>query len=399
MKKVFVINAAVCDARKVQEETLAGYDEIRINSAMILVSPESQALLSKYPVSMNTSSVLKLEGDVSVVPVNGMHTLQPGDAIPQGKRYLMVNGRMEVTPGCEELLKSYVGFMVNGVVNCPKSLAGYFASAQINGKLETYPDGCIRLKNTTVLDKTFPLRAREGARYYAAGRVVALSGDVDFDALAAKGVSFITKKLMVAESLCGKAVPLFDEETEIIVLPDGCAYVNDDALLDRNLLDRYGDKLYINGDLRINSESKDVLDKVSFLKVNGDLRATREMAAACAGLKAEYGKLKIVADKVISEREELTVDKAMLEAVKSLSLAECGRVIFEQDVPADLIREKLVSLEECGTVICTKEQRSAIELVAVEVGHICEPGQEPQEAEEEKEDEEVRKVNAATYIL
>ena len=37
----------------------------------------------------------------------------------------------------------------------------------LNGKLETYPDGAVLLKGTAVLDRTFRLRAREGALYHA----------------------------------------------------------------------------------------------------------------------------------------------------------------------------------------------------------------------------------------
>lgn len=400
MKKVFKINAEICDARKVQEETLAAYDEIRINSVIVLVSPAAQALLNKYPVSMNASAVLETEEDVQLSMVNGRHVMEPGGALPEGKSYLMVNGMLDVAPGCEELLKRYVGITVNGVVTCPKSLAGCFAKAQINGKLETYPDGCIRLRGTTVLDRTFRLRAKEGAKYYAASRVVALDGDIGFDDLAAKGVTFVTPKLLVWESLCEKAVRLFDAETDILVLPDGCALVNDDAVLNENLLRRYGDKLYINGDLTVNEESRSVLNSVAFLKVNGDLRVTKAMADAAAGLKAEYDEWKIVADRVIEDRGKITVDKALLEQAGTLGIEDCGRVTIDPDVSPELIREKLLKIKDCGSVFCTAEQRAVIEQASQKVGRILEPGQETKKEEpEEKEGEEVRKVNADTYVL
>lgn len=398
MKKVFKINTSLCDARKVQEETLAAYDEIRINCAAVLVSPETRALLTKYPVSMNTANVLEIEGDVALTTFNGKHVLEPGTVAPEGKIYLLVNGMLDVAPGCEELLKSYVGITVNGMVTCPKSMAGLFSAAQINGKLETYPDGCIRLKNTAVLDRTFHLRAKEGGRYYAAKRITALAGDIDFDALAARGVSFVTPELLVWESLCEKAVPLFDVETDITVLPDGCAYVDDDAVLDENLLRRYGDKLYIDGDLTVNAESEKVLDAFTFLKVNGDLKATKAMAQAAAGLKAEYDDLEIVADRVLSDRGRVTVDKAMLEQGETLQIMDCGKVFMAADVPAELIREKLLKIVDCGTVTCTKEQRAVVELIVEDVGDIREPGQE-EEKDGEREDEEVRRVNSASYIL
>lgn len=398
MKKVFKINASVCDARKVKEETLAAYDEIRINSAIVLVSPETRALLDKYQVSMNTAGVLETEEEVKLATFNGQHVLEPGSAIPEEKRYLLINGMLDVAPGCEELLKSYVGITVNGMVTCPKSMASLLSMAQINGKIETYPDGCIRLKKTALLDKTFPLRAREGAQYYASGRVVAMDKGIDFDALAAKGVTFVTPRLMVAESLCAKAAPLFDAETEIEVLPDDCAYVDDDAVLDEKLLRRYGEKLYINGDLTVNAESEKVLNAFTFLKVKGDLLATKAMAQAAAGLKAEYDDLEIVADRVLSDRGQVTVDKAMLEQGETLQIVDCGKVFMAADVPAELIREKLLKIVDCGTVTCTKEQRSAVEMIVEDVGDIREPGQE-EETGGAQEDEEVRRVNSASYIL
>ena len=132
------------------------------------------------------------------------------------------------------------------------------AGLMMNGVIESYPDGCIRLKRTAVLDRTFRLRAREGALYYAAGRIAALDPALDFAALAAKNVRFSTPSLLVAESLAEAAVPLFDQETEITVLPDGCALVKDDADLDEELADRCGGKLYLLGSLYV-AEGKGAL--------------------------------------------------------------------------------------------------------------------------------------------
>ena len=47
MKKNKMINAASCDARAVTEESLAGYENITINAAILIVNERSKELLNK----------------------------------------------------------------------------------------------------------------------------------------------------------------------------------------------------------------------------------------------------------------------------------------------------------------------------------------------------------------
>ena len=58
---------------------------------------------------------------------------------------------------------------------------------------------------------------------------------------------------------------------------------------------------------------------------------------------------------------------ALEQAEDGLSVNGCVNVSFDPDVPAGLIRERLVSLTDCVTVTCTPEQRAAIEPVAKDV--------------------------------
>ena len=253
--KTLTINTILCDARQVRESTLAAYDKIAINASVLLTDQDSQELLHKYPVELNVTDTLDIPGDVQVSQINGREELGPGVPAPSRPTYLIVNGVLDIAPGAGPALERYVGIQVNGKVLCPESLSGLLASAQVNGQIETYPDDCVRLKSTVVLDRTFLLRTRKNTRYFAGRRVVALAGDIDFQKLAEKNVRFVTRELLVAESLAEAAVPLFGERTEITILPDGCAYVGDDAKLDGALIRRYGGKLYINGDLTVNEES------------------------------------------------------------------------------------------------------------------------------------------------
>ena len=56
------------------------------------------------------------------------------------------------------------------------------------------------------------------------------------------------------------------------MVPEGCAFVNDDLKLDGAALRKYGPKLYINGDLTLDANSKDVLGQVEFLRVSGSVK-------------------------------------------------------------------------------------------------------------------------------
>lgn len=401
MKRILKVNTSLCDARGVREEVLTAYDEVKLNCSLLVVSAAAKVLMQKCGVKVNTATTLETEENVVLATVNGVSTLRAGDQASTVRRFLVVNGVLEVEPGAEEQIKSLAGLVVNGVVTCPESMAGLFSGATLNGKLNTYPDGCIRLKSTVVLDKTFALRARQGGFYYAAGRVVALDCGTDFTALAEKGVTFQTRELLVCEALAEQAVPLFDEQTEITILPDGCAYVDDDAELNASLLRRYGNKLYVNGDLTVSESARGLLEQVAFLKVNGDVNVTRSMQDAVAGMKWDYKELTVTADVVLKERDSVTVDCALLERAGSLDIESCEEVLFAEEVPADWIGEKLLHIRCCEDVVCSKAQRAAVELIVQGVDQIWENAEYEgrDSATEDTTDTAVTTINAATYTF
>lgn len=385
--KVYLVNANVCDATGVQEETLQAYDATIVNAATLVTNDRARVLLSKYPVTLNVASQLNTPSDanVEVVTVNGRSQIGPGSPAPLKPTLLIVNGTLEIAPGAEEVLKGYCGFSINGKVVCPESITGLLSSASINGKVESYPDGCILLKNTAVLDRTFALRARQDARYYAGRRIVALTPDIDFENLAAKNVSFITRELLVAESLAETAMPFFDDRADVTVLPDGCAFVDGDTALDEALVRRYGKKLYINGNLTVNTASAPWLEQVEYLYINGEARVTRTQLDAFGRIDAAYEKLRIAAGTVLSDRPNVKVGRAMLEqAAEGLQLIDCVNVKFDRDVPPELLRERLVALDDCVNVFCTEEQRPAVELAANDVVCINSGDAEDAAGEEKK---------------
>lgn len=202
----------------------------------------------------------------------------------------------------------------------------------------------------------------------------------------------------MAEALAERAVPLFDEKTDIEVLPDGCAYVDDDSLLDDTLLRRYGGKLYVDGDLTVSGDSAGALDQVSYLRVNGTLLVSRGMKDRVLGLDAVYDSLCVVGGTLLKDRPTVEVSAAMLEAGSDgVSVMDCAEVVFAGDITPALLKEKLVSLTGCACVNCTEQQRPVIEAIAQDVAHISCGGEE--EESEEARDEDTVSISAVSYTL
>lgn len=64
MVKKLKINCGTLDTRNLVEETLAAYESVAVNCGTLIVTPESQALLSRYGVAANCGDTLSLPKDV-----------------------------------------------------------------------------------------------------------------------------------------------------------------------------------------------------------------------------------------------------------------------------------------------------------------------------------------------
>lgn len=398
-KKNLRINCAVCNVRGITEDVLSAYEKIRINCAQLITSPAAQLLMNKHAVRVNTAIATNIEDEVRVSVVNGSMELAPGQSLPAGKTILVVNGSLEIAPGSEEVLNSYVHITVNGCVSCPKSMVSLLSMISINGSTDAYPDGCIRLKDTAVLDRTFCLRAKQNALYYASSRVVAVDPDIDFAALAAKNVRFETEELIVCESQAEAAVALVDERAEITIVPDGCAYVEDSLTLDEGDVKRCGGKMYVDGSVTITRENASCLNQIEFLQAEQSVRTVRSLRDRVLALNAKFKDLEICAGESYCGKKRLTVAAGMLEqAEDGVEIRDCLHVVFQEDVSPELIRAKLVGLADCVYVVCTEAQQAVLEQIAEDVAHIG-PDADKEDLSEDDGDSGVVRINCAFYTF
>lgn len=90
MKKNLNVTAAVLDLRNVSEDTLASYEHIKLQAALMLTTPRVEALLAKYPVEMEVANSLPGGEDTVVSMVNGKANLTAAQK-PEKDTILMVS--------------------------------------------------------------------------------------------------------------------------------------------------------------------------------------------------------------------------------------------------------------------------------------------------------------------
>jgi hypothetical protein len=361
--------------RSVSEETLKSYEQIVVNAATVIVTPEKKELINRYNVTMNAADVIEVPAgeNVRVISQNGSYELTADRAPQDGETVILfINGVLNIDADAAEAAQKYYQINVNGAVTMPKSISGRLNNLNVNGSVSTYPDGAIRLNRNAEIDKTFPLRAKENALYWAFRRLIFTDLALDTEKLRNRNVRFAAKTALIAESLAEAVVPMLSEDTDILIVPDGTAFVNSDAKMNRRFLKKYGTKAYINGDLTVEDDAAEILPEIEYLYVNGDVKLPETLADAFEDIDAHYDELVIQkkTGKIIEDHVRVTVDKALLEKyADGILVTDCAMVHIAKDVPSELILERL-TIADCAQVFCTEEQEAAVGAVSKDVASI-----------------------------
>jgi hypothetical protein len=372
-EKTMTIYCEICDTRRIQEKAYQGYDKIILNAEVVIVNGQSKAVLEKLNINCNAEEFIEVDNDngsdIPLVSINGVYSI--GSAVPAEEHIiLMINGSLMINPGAEEALKHYKAILVNGSVLCPDSMSAHLSRMSINGSTAIYPDGYILLPNNFVIDKYFPLRAANNGKYFVPNAVKLLDKTVNTAQLAEKNIQFKTKKLLVPEEKIEEVAPLFEESTEFIVIPCGFTAVDGNAKLDGELIKKYGNKIFVYGNLDAKGDISDITSQIDSLKITGRVALTKKSAVEFNKINAEYKKADIVKEVILRNKAvvRLNNDSISLSA-EGISLINCGVVTIESDViPQSIIR--LVDMKNIGTVVCSQEQVTAVEMIGINIGRI-----------------------------
>lgn len=373
-QKNYLLNCDVCDTRKMKEEDYSGYEKMMINTDLVIVSPSSKSILNRLPLTLNHDCTMEFEDDaeIKVQAINGSYEITGTTAVHE-HTLLSVNGDLTIYPGTEESLQKYERIHVNGSVTCPKSLEGCLTKLSANGSVSVYPDDCVILDDTFIMDKYFPLRAREGRKYYVKDMVIVQDKSADMEKLVQKNVQFITHQLIVPEEMAEACVELFDEKAEFTVTPAGMTLHYGDAVLNEQLVEKDGDCIYVYGNLTIpdNANLRALSDSITKLTVKGNVTLKKNQAEDFKKLNAEYSELTFKWEgRIIENKVSVKIDKTLLESspdkvlVRSTAAAKIA-----PDITPELILDRLV-IENCAKVSCSEEQESAVAAVSQNIAAI-----------------------------
>lgn len=405
MAKKLKINCALCDARNLTPEALEGYDGVIINAANILTNAASRAVLIKANVKLNCANVIDVaEEDVKIVEANGSYEIT-GTLAPQERLALMVNGKLQIAPGTQEILKQYVSIIVNGTVFYPESLGSYLGMMTVNGNVAVYPDGAILLKRSAVIDRTFSLRAKNSL-YWAEKRLVMVDPNLEARLLKEKGARFSSKEAIVSESKVESLAELIDDRTDITIVPDGTAVITDDVTLDAAVVRRYGKRLYVLGDLKVEDGAEDAIAQLEYLTVKGDVTVVKPLYERLMAVANEIsGDVSVRKGRYLEDRDSVLISSWLLESeADGVSVCDCETVVLEPELTRDLIVSKL-AISDCERVICSQEQMSAVCLVCNEVEEITtgknDDAEKNNDAEktEDSEQSDQRTFNVAKFVF
>lgn len=367
--KIF-INCDICEARKIVEENYSDYENIMLNADFMLVDERSKAVLSRLPITSNVDEILECaaEEEVNVQSVNGKFTIS-GTTQVEDNTILAVNGKLEILPNTQEVLKKYKKITINGAVLYPQSMMPYLTRMTMNGAAEVYPDDCIRLDKEFVIDKYFPMRAKQNGRYYAKRRIMLTDPEVNAAMLADKNVSFLTEEVIVSEEKAMECAQLFDESVKFVVVPAGEGLIPEDLTLDDAAISKYGTRIFVAGDLTLNSNSRNALSKLEKITVLGTVYLTRKLLEDFQKLQTEYQELVLVKEVRICNKPSITIDRAMLErAPEGIEIANCARVRLDEAITPEIIEERL-AIKNCAFVQCTPKQLTAVERIGENVAY------------------------------
>lgn len=370
MGKKLIVNSDVCDARKVTEQTLQDYDNIIINSDLLLVDDRSRALLTGSPMIFNGDRMLEVEGEVQVNTVNGSSRIAASD-VPAGcRQFLVVNGSLTIDPGTEKILDNYVGIRVNGSVTYPESLSGYMSRATVNGSAICYPDNAVILKSSTAIDRVFALRATN-CLYWTRGRLLMVDPQLDPAVLAAKGARFQAKSVIVTESKVEDLINLIDEQAEILIVPDGVKVIADDLHLNEANVKHYGPRLYVLGDVKILEEDRAALERVEYLNIRGDVRVDESLRDLLLEKAEEVtGEIKCPKGRVIRGQISAKISQWLLDREpRGICIENCVSIKLDPEIPNDQILDRL-TIRNAAAVTCSEEQESAVTAICENVAAI-----------------------------
>ena len=362
-KRNLMINCDVCDARNAKEEYLSGYEQIMINTDLLLVSTESRGVLERLPAICNTDNTLEVDDNVNLIFQNGSTEINSKSAFPADTG-LAVNGDLLIhSDTSRQTLETLRAVNVTGSLLCPASLLTCIKDLYVTGEIKTYPDDCVVLPPVFTPDEYFHLRAKEGQKYYAEQEIRLIAPGIDLGTLRDKKVQFISPRFFVPAEKAADALELFNETASMEVIPQGYVFVDTGKELSESLLKKYGNRLFFRGDLTLIEGSIPLLSRLEKLYVSGTILVPENLAEDFYQFDVECSAVKVVKEekrRILENSPRIVLNKDILTASpQGVLVRNCAVLTIEENItPQDILDH--VEIVNCSRVDCTENQKAAV---------------------------------------
>ena len=362
-KKNLMINCDVCDARNAKEEYLSGYEQIMINTDLLLVSAESRGVLERLPAICNTDNTLEVDDDANLIFQNRSTEINSKSVFP-ADTVLAVNGDLLIhSDTSRQTLETLRAVNVTGSLLCPASLLTCIKDLYVTGEIKSYPDDCVVLPPVFTPDEYFHLRAKEGQKYYAEQEIRLIAPGIDLGTLRDKKVQFISPRFFVPAEKAADALELFNETASMEVIPQGYVFVDTGKELSESLLKKYGNRLFFRGDLTLTVGSIPLLSRLEKLYVSGTILVPENLAEDFYQFDVECSSVKVVKEekrRILENSPRIVLNKDILTASpQGVLVRNCAVLTIEENItPQDILDH--VEIVNCARVDCAENQKAAV---------------------------------------
>ena len=362
-KRNLMINCDVCDARNAKEEYLSGYEQIMINTDLLLVSAESRGVLERLPAICNTDNTLEVDDDANLIFQNRSTEINSKSVFP-ADTVLAVNGDLLIhSDTSRQTLETLRAVNVTGSLLCPASLLTCIKDLYVTGEIKTYPDDCVVLPPVFTPDEYFHLRAKEGQKYYAEQEIRLIAPCIDLGTLRDKKVQFISPRFFVPAEKAADALELFNETASMEVIPQGYVFVDTGKELSESLLKKYGNRLFFRGDLTLTEGSIPLLSRLEKLYVSGTILVPENLAEDFYQFDVECSSVKVVKEekrRILENSPRIVLNKDILTASpQGVLVRNCAVLTIEENItPQDILDH--VEIVNCARVDCAENQKAAV---------------------------------------
>ncbi len=423
MKKRLNVNASIADISSAAQETLEGFDEIKINCSACFVSSKSRYLLSHGKVKINCSHIIDIGEikEVEVLAINGAKKMSASFEAPAKPTICAINGGLIIEDSPKKSLDQYLQVIVNGGVLHPMSFDT--SNFKVNGVLLPYPDGAkIIMDENFRLNNTFINAAVPGETYFVfrlpenlnnisdkdIQKAFKMSGLVateplDLELLKRKNIRFYTLWLTAAEENAEVLMELVDGALGNTIIPAGYK-VMEGGTLDKLAVRRFGNRIYVEGDLKVYRENADALNQVEGLIVKGTAYIAEPLLDLFFEKCSDNGDIAVVKGEWVDvSNTEYVINAVLLEKMTdgATFFIDNSDVEIHEDVSPEQMKDRIHGIYmKNSTLVLGLNQRNALRTFQLDTRSSIDIRGQMEEKKPEPEPEYLEtRINTTYYKL